>query len=238
LGGISYQQIIELDVIDVEAIQKARLRVCVDCINSVGAVALPLLFQRLGVEDYLLLNADLSGNFAHNPEPLAENLTDLCHTVATQGYDVGFALDPDADRLAVVAEDGVYFGEEYTIVAIADYLFDCGVPPITVSNLSSSRALAELTQARGGRHYGAPVGEPNVIEKMKEVGASFGGEGNGGVIYPSLHYGRDGLLGIALFLSALARKKIKPSVWRKRLPSFEMYKTKIGLPPRRFARLN
>jgi phosphomannomutase len=223
-------KIIALEVIDIDAIQKAKFRVCVDCINSVGAVALPFLFQRLGIEDYLLLNADLSGNFAHNPEPLSENLTDLCHTVANQGYDVGFALDPDADRLAIVAENGEYFGEEYTIVAIADYLLDCGAPPVTVSNLSSSRALADLTKAKGGQYYCAPVGEANVIQKMKEVGASFGGEGNGGVIYPALHYGRDGLLGIALFLSALAQKKIKPSAWRKLLPSFEMYKTKLTLP--------
>ncbi|MCS6905132.1 MAG: phosphoglucosamine mutase [Bacteroidia bacterium] len=229
-AGYHVQQIVALPVIDKQAIQGAGLKICVDCVNGAGGVILPLLFKELGIADYELMNAEPCGNFAHNPEPLAENLIDLCNAVSKGGYDVGFALDPDADRLAIVAEDGSYFGEEYTIVAIADYLFDCGISPIAVSNLSSSRALAKIVELRGGKYFSAAVGEANVIQKMKEVGATIGGEGNGGVIYPPLHYGRDGILAIALFLSGLARKGIKPSVWRKSLPTFEMYKTKVPIP--------
>ncbi len=220
--------IAQLPEVELEAIKKAKYKVAIDCINSVGAIALPLLLKKLGVEKIIEINCVPNGNFAHTPEPLEQNLTDLMQTVKDNSADIGFAVDPDVDRLAIVDENGKYFGEEYTLVAVADYILQ-KTPGNTVSNLSSSRALRDITRKYGGSYYAAAVGEINVVLKMKEVNAVIGGEGNGGVIYPKLHYGRDALVGIALFLSYMATSKLKPSQIRQRLPHYEMYKTKVKL---------
>ena len=209
--------------------RKARFRVCVDAINSVGAIILPLLFDELGVE-YEILNATPNGDFAHNPEPLEENLGGIMERMRGGGFDLGIVVDPDVDRLAFICEDGRMFGEEYTLVAVADYVLS-HTPGNTVSNLSSTRALRDVTERRGGKYAASAVGEVNVTTKMKEVGAVIGGEGNGGVIYPECHYGRDALVGIALFLSSLAHKGCKASVLRAEFPCYYIAKNRIDLTP-------
>ena len=233
IENINYTQkhvdlIANLPEVDIDAIKKANFTVAIDCINSVGAIALPVLLKKLGITKIIELNCVPNGNFAHTPEPLEQNLTDLMQTVKDNSADVGFAVDPDVDRLAIVDENGKYFGEEYTLVAVADYILQKN-PGNTVSNLSSSRALRDITLKYGGSYYAAAVGEINVVLKMKEVNAVIGGEGNGGVIYPKLHYGRDALVGVALFLSYMATSGLKPSQIREKLPNYEMYKTKVKL---------
>ncbi len=223
--------VLDLDLVDVEAIKNAHFKVCVDTINSVGGVILPELFDRLGVE-YKLLNGTPNGDFAHNPEPLEKNLSGIMGEMAGGGYDLGVVVDPDVDRLAFICEDGKMFGEEYTLVSVADYIL-ANTPGggNTVSNLSSTRALRDVTARYGGTYTAAAVGEVNVTTKMKEVGAVIGGEGNGGVIYPASHYGRDALVGIALFLSSLAHKKCKVSELRSTFPEYCIAKNRIDLTP-------
>jgi len=218
----------KLDLVDIEAIKQADFTVAIDCINSVGAVSVPLLLNELGVTKIIGINCEPDGEFAHNPEPLPENLTEIADSVVKNKADIGFVVDPDVDRLAIVQEDGKMFGEEYTLVSISDYILANKVGN-TVSNLSSSRALGDVTRYRGGKYFTAAVGELNVVEKMKEVDAIIGGEGNGGVIYPELHYGRDALVGIALFLSQLAKEKIKVSDLRKRYPEYKIIKQKQNI---------
>ena len=217
-----------LPLVDTEAIRKANFTVAIDTINSVGAIALPPLLKSLGVKKIIEINNIPNGNFAHNPEPLPENLTELSEAVVKNNADVGFAVDPDVDRLAIICENGEPFGEEYTLVAVADYILS-NTPGNTVSNLSSSRALRDITEKYGQKYFTSAVGELNVVEKMKEVNAVIGGEGNGGVIYPALHYGRDALVGIALFLSFLAKKKIKVSELRKQYPQYTIVKLKRNI---------
>lgn len=221
--------VMSLKLVDAEAIKKARFRVAVDSINSVGGIVLPKLLDRLGV-DYTFLNGEANGDFAHNPEPLEKNLTGIMDLVKGGGYDMGIVVDPDVDRLAFICEDGKMFGEEYTLVSVADYVLS-HTPGNTVSNLSSTRALRDVTQKHGGVYTAAAVGEVNVTTKMKEVGAVIGGEGNGGVIYPESHYGRDALVGIALFLSSLAQKKISVSELRATFPDYYIAKNRIDLQP-------
>ena len=223
------QSVLKLDLVDTEAIRKAHFKVCVDSINSVGGLILPHLLDALGVE-YKFLNGQCTGDFAHNPEPLEKNLGGIMNEVANGGYDLGIVVDPDVDRLAFIQEDGKMYGEEYTLVTVADYVLD-HVKGATVSNLSSTRALRDVTEKHGCKYYAAAVGEVNVTTKMKEVGAVIGGEGNGGVIYPESHYGRDALVGIALFLSSLAQKGIKASELRKTFPAYQMAKNRIDLTP-------
>jgi phosphomannomutase len=196
--------VLALNLVDVEAIKNAHFNVVVDSINSVGGVILPQLLDKLGVT-YKFLNGEPTGDFAHNPEPLEKNLSGIMDELRGGGYDLGIVVDPDVDRLAFICEDGKMFGEEYTLVSVADYVLS-HTPGNTVSNLSSTRALRDVTEKHGGKYTAAAVGEVNVTTKMKEVGAVIGGEGNGGVIYPESHYGRDALVGIALFLSLLAQK--------------------------------
>ena len=214
---------------DTDAIHKARLTVCVDSINSVGGIILPKLLERLGV-GYKFLNEQVTGDFAHNPEPLEKNLQGIMDEMKTGKYDLGIVVDPDVDRLAFICEDGKMFGEEYTLVSVADYVLS-QTPGNTVSNLSSTRALRDVTQKRGGQYTAAAVGEVNVTTKMKEVNAVIGGEGNGGVIYPESHYGRDALVGIALFLTSLAKKGCKVSELRKQFPDYQIAKNRIDLTP-------
>ena len=220
---------LNLNLVDAEAIRKAGFKVCVDSINSVGGVILPKLLDRLGVE-YKFLNADPTGDFAHNPEPLEKNLSGIMDEMKTGAYNLGIVVDPDVDRLAFICEDGRMFGEEYTLVSVADYVLS-HTPGNTVSNLSSTRALRDVTQQHGGTYTAAAVGEVNVTTKMKEVGAVIGGEGNGGVIYPESHYGRDALVGIALFLSSLAHKGCKVSELRATFPEYFIAKNRIDLTP-------
>lgn len=224
------QSVLALELVDVEAIRAANFRVAVDCVNSVGGIAIPELLYALGVKEIFKLHCAPHGNFSHNPEPLPQHLTELSSLTRSSKATVGFAVDPDVDRLAIYCEDGEPFGEEYTLVAMADYILQ-HTPGDTVSNLSSSRALRDITLARGGQYHAAAVGEVNVVEKMKEVGAVIGGEGNGGVIYPASHYGRDALVGIALFLTYLARTGKTPSQLRKEYPSYFMAKQKVELTP-------
>ena len=202
---------------------------CVDSINSVGGVILPRLLDRLGVE-YKFLNAEPTGDFAHNPEPLEKNLSGIMDEMKSGAFDLGIVVDPDVDRLAFICEDGRMFGEEYTLVSVADYVLS-HTPGNTVSNLSSTRALRDVTSKHGGTYTAAAVGEVNVTTKMKEVGAVIGGEGNGGVIYPESHYGRDALVGIALFLSSLAHKGCKVSELRATFPEYFIAKNRIDLTP-------
>ena len=224
--------VLQLQLVDREAIRKAGFRVCVDTINSVGGIILPQLFKQLGV-DATFLNKDVTGDFAHNPEPLEKNLTGIMNEMHTGKYDLGIVVDPDVDRLAFICEDGRMFGEEYTLVSVADYVLENAQLPdsrlSTVSNLSSTRALRDVTERHGGSYAAAAVGEVNVTTKMKEVGAIIGGEGNGGVIYPESHYGRDALVGIALFLSSLAQKGYKVSELRKTFPEYFIAKNRIDL---------
>lgn len=218
-----------LDLVDLTAIRNAHFKVIVDSINSVGGIILPKLLEALHVE-YKFLNGEANGDFAHNPEPLEKNLGGIMGEVAKGGYDLGIVVDPDVDRLAFIQEDGKMYGEEYTLVTVADYILD-HVKGSTVSNLSSTRALRDVTEKHGCKYYAAAVGEVNVTTKMKEVGAVIGGEGNGGVIYPALHYGRDALVGIALFLSSLAEKGVKASELRKTFPEYFIAKNRIDLTP-------
>lgn len=224
------QAVLALPAVDVEAIRRANFRVAFDSVNSVGGIALPALFKALGVDHVTALNADPTGHFAHNPEPLPEHLVDICSAIGTSQVDVGFVVDPDVDRLAIIDERGTFFGEEYTLVAVADYLLSLNGGGNTVSNLSSTRALRDVTERHGGTYTAAAVGEVNVVTKMKETGALIGGEGNGGVIYPELHYGRDALVGIALFLSLLAKSEKKVSELRATYPDYYMSKQRVDLP--------
>ncbi|HCC86293.1 MAG TPA: phosphoglucosamine mutase [Porphyromonadaceae bacterium] len=224
------QSVLSLELVDAEAIKAANFRVAVDCVNSVGGIAIPELLYALGVKEIFKLHCAPHGCFSHNPEPLPQHLTELSSLTRSSKATVGFAVDPDVDRLAIYCEDGEPFGEEYTLVAVADYILQ-HTPGNTVSNLSSSRALRDVTLARGGSYYAAAVGEVNVVEKMKEVKAVIGGEGNGGVIYPASHYGRDALVAIALFLTYLARTGKRPSALRKEYPAYYMAKQKVELTP-------
>ena len=224
--------ILALPDVDVEAIRKCNFSVVVDCINSVGSVIVPDLLKALGVRDVHLIHSDLSGNFAHNPEPLPEHLTDLSTRVIDLDANVGFSVDPDVDRLAIVCEDGSMFGEENTLVCIADYLLERQPSgAATVSNLSSSRGLRDVTLRHGGLYYASAVGEVNVVRKMKDVNALIGGEGNGGIILPALHYGRDALVGIALYLTIMAHRMMTPKQLLASLPKYAMAKKKVELSP-------
>jgi len=220
----------KLELVDVEAIEKANFTVAIDCVNSVGGTAIPALLQAIGVKNIVKLFCEPNGNFPHNPEPLPENLIDLSNEVLKSKAHVGFAVDPDVDRLAIICEDGSPFGEEYTLVAISDYILQ-NKRGNTVSNLSSTRALRDVTEKYEQQYFSAAVGELNVVEKMKEVNAVIGGEGNGGVIYPELHYGRDALVGIALFLTQLAKSNLKCSELRKKFPEYYISKNKIESKP-------
>ncbi len=223
-------EILKLALVDVAAIKKANFKVAVDAVNSVGGLAIPYLLKKLGVEQVVELYCEPNGNFPHNPEPLPENLTEISAKIKETGADLGFVVDPDVDRLAIVNEDGSMFGEEYTLVAIADYVLQ-NKKGNTVSNLSSTRALRDVTEQHGMSYSSAAVGEVNVVNKMKETNAVIGGEGNGGVIYPELHYGRDSLVGVALFLSQLAKSGKKCSELRAQYPDYFISKNKIQLSP-------
>ncbi len=223
------QAILELPDVDVNKIKESGFKVVVDCINSTGAISIPPLLDLLGVQ-YVLLNEELTGDFAHNPEPLPAHLTDLCEAVVKEEANLGISIDPDVDRLALVDEHGNLFGEEYTLVAVADHLLS-RTPGNTVSNLSSTRALRDITQQYGGKYYASAVGEVNVVEMMKAKNAVIGGEGNGGVIYPGLHYGRDALVGIAFILSLLAERSTSLSALRATYPDYYISKNKIELSP-------
>tara|TARA_B110000305_G_scaffold237365_1_gene300523 strand:+ start:1880 stop:3265 length:1386 start_codon:yes stop_codon:yes gene_type:complete len=222
--------ILELDVINKEAIEAADFSVVVDAVNSTGGIFVPAMLEALGVQNITKLYCDPTGEFPHNPEPLPEHLQDLSAKIKETGADLGFTVDPDVDRLAIVCEDGSMFGEEYTLVAVADYVLS-KTPGSTVSNLSSTRALRDITESIGQTYYASAVGEVNVVTKMKAENAVIGGEGNGGVIYPELHYGRDSLVGIALFLSLLAEKNMKVSELRDSYPKYTISKNKIQLTP-------
>ncbi|HIB46755.1 MAG TPA: phosphoglucosamine mutase [Flavobacteriaceae bacterium] len=222
-------EILELPLVNVSAIKKANFKVVVDAVNSTGGIAVPLLLEALGVHP-VKLYCDPTGHFPHNPEPLKEHLGDLMELVVKERADFGIVVDPDVDRLAFVDEKGAMFGEEYTLVAVADYILQHN-PGTTVSNMSSSRALRDVTEKHGGTYTASAVGEVNVVQQMKDTDAVIGGEGNGGIIYPELHYGRDSLVGIALFLSHLAAEKIAVSELRKRYTSYFMSKKKIELTP-------
>ncbi|MFV0398311.1 MAG: phosphoglucosamine mutase [Bacteroidales bacterium] len=224
------ESVLALPLVDVEAIRSAGFRVAIDCVNSVGGVIIPMLLEELDVQSVEKLYCEPNGQFPHNPEPLPEHLTDISALIKKGGVDVGFVVDPDVDRLAVISENGEMFGEEYTLVAVADYVLS-HTPGNTVSNLSSSRALRDVTHSYGQTYCAAAVGEVNVVAKMKETGAVIGGEGNGGVIYPESHYGRDALVGIALFLTHLAKSGKKVSELRAAYPPYFMAKQKIELTP-------
>ena len=226
---IHIDEVLDLDLVDEDPIKAANFKIVVDGVNSTGGIAIPMLLERLGV--YVeKLYCEPTGNFPHNPEPLKEHLTDICKLVPEENADLGIVVDPDVDRLAFIDETGQMFGEEYTLVACADYVLSENRGD-TVSNLSSSRALRDITQKHGGTYHAAAVGEVNVVTKMKEVNAVIGGEGNGGIIYPESHYGRDALVGVALFLTHLAKKKIKVSELRASYPAYFMSKKKIELTP-------
>ncbi|MDR3193963.1 MAG: phosphoglucosamine mutase [Tannerella sp.] len=224
------ESILKLEQVDAAAIRKANLRVAIDCVNSVGGMVIPDLLYALGIREIFKLHCNPHGNFSHNPEPLPENLTEIASLMTQARADVGFVVDPDVDRLAIVCENGQFFGEEYTLVAVSDYILS-RTPGATVSNLSSSRALRDVTQRYGCTCYAAAVGEVNVVAKMKETGAVIGGEGNGGVIFPASHYGRDALVGIALFLTHLVKSNLRVSELRALYPSCFMSKRKVELAP-------
>ena len=224
------QAIVEYPLVDVNAIEAANFSVVVDAINSSGAFTVPALLNAIGVKNIKILNAEMHGHFAHNPEPLKEHLTELCNTVISEKAHLGIAVDPDVDRLCFVNEDGSLFGEEYTLVAIADYILQ-HKKGATVSNLSSTRALRDVTEKNGCTYFASAVGEVNVVTKMKEQNAVIGGEGNGGIIVPDLHYGRDALIGIALFLTHLAKLKMSASALRASYPAYFMSKQKMELTP-------
>ncbi len=224
------EAVLALPYVDKSAIESADFKVVVDAVNSTGGIAVPLLLDALGVKRVEGIHCEPTGEFAHNPEPLPEHLIDLSNAIIEQGADLGITVDPDVDRLAMVCEDGSMFGEEYTLVAVADYVLT-QKGGATVSNLSSTRALRDITEKHGHSYYASAVGEVNVVEKMKAVDAVIGGEGNGGVILPELHYGRDALVGIALFLTHLANKKVKASELRDSYPKYTISKNKIQLTP-------
>ena len=223
------QQVLALPMVDVEAVKARHFKVVVDAVNSIGGVVIPALLEELGCE-VVKVNCEPNGEFAHNPEPLPEHLTEISEVIRREKADLGVVVDPDVDRLALVSEDGTMFGEEYTLVAVADYILSQGVGN-TVSNLSSSRALRDVTVAHGGEYNASAVGEVNVVAKMKETGAVIGGEGNGGVIYPALHYGRDALVGVALFLTHLVKKGCSMTELRAQYPAYFASKNKIQLTP-------
>lgn len=223
-------RVLSLKLVDVEAIRRAHFRVALDTVNSVGGIILPKLLAALGVETVKTLYGEPTGDFQHNPEPLEKNLGDIMSLMREGSYDVAFVVDPDVDRLAMICENGEMFGEEYTLVSVADYVLK-HTPGNTVSNLSSTRALRDVTRSYGQHYYAAAVGEVNVVTKMKEVNAVIGGEGNGGVIYPECHYGRDALVGIALFLSHLAHEGKKMSELRASYPPYFIAKNRIDLTP-------
>lgn len=222
--------VLALPLVDVEAIKKAGFTVAIDAVNSVGGIVMPKLLRALGVKNVIELNCEATGKFAHTPEPIPENLTQIADLMKSGKADVGFVVDPDVDRLAIVMENGEMFVEEYTLVAVADYVLS-KTPGATVSNLSSSRALRDVSKRHGCGYSAAAVGEVNVVAKMKETGAVIGGEGNGGVIYPELHYGRDALVGVALFLTLLAKSGMKVSDLKKTYPQYQIAKNKIELTP-------
>ncbi len=224
------QKVLAMKLVDVEAIRKANFKVAVDAVNSVGGIVIPALLRALGVTNIIELYTTPNGQFPHNPEPLPEHLTEISALIKEKKADLGFVVDPDVDRLAIVNEDGSMFGEEYTLVAVADYVLRA-TPGNTVSNLSSSRALADVTRQLGGEYQAAAVGEVNVVAKMKAIGAVIGGEGNGGIIYPESHYGRDALVGVALFLTHLAKSGKTCSQLRSIYPAYYMSKNKIELTP-------
>jgi phosphomannomutase len=222
--------VLALKLVDIKAIKAANFCVAIDCVNSVGGIIVPDLLKSLGVSNVVELNTTADGNFAHNPEPIPENLKDISEFVVKSGADLGFVVDPDVDRLAIICEDGSMFGEEYTLVSVSDYVLK-NTPGNTVSNLSSTKALRDITTGYGCKHYSASVGEVNVVDEMKKRNAVIGGEGNGGVIYPEIHYGRDALAGIALFLSHLALSKLKTTSLRKIYPQYVIAKKKLVLDP-------
>lgn len=222
--------VLSLDLVDMEAIKQANFKVAVDAVNSIGGVIIPELLYSLGVKEVLKLHCNPHGNFAHNPEPIPQNLTEISNLMKTSKADVGFVVDPDVDRLAIICENGEMFNEEYTLVAVADYILR-HTPGNTVSNLSSSRALRDVTQKYGGNYKAAAVGEVNVVAQMKATNAVIGGEGNGGVIYPASHYGRDALVGIALFLTHLAKSKMKVSELKATYPAYFIAKQRVDLTP-------
>lgn len=224
------EKVLALDLVDTDAISKANFTVAVDAVNSVGGTVIPQLLRALGVKNIIELNCEVTGRFSHTPEPIPENLTQISSLMRDGKADVGFVVDPDVDRLAIVMENGDMFVEEYTLVAVADYVLS-HTPGATVSNLSSSRALRDITAAHGCQYAASAVGEVNVTTKMKETGAVIGGEGNGGVIYPASHYGRDALVGVALFLSLLAKSGKKVSELKKTYPAYAIAKNKIELTP-------
>src|SRR5690606_22572537 len=224
------EAVLDLPLVDVDAIRGANFKIAVDAVNSTGGIFIPALLEALGVKTIYKINCEPDGHFPHNPEPLKEHLTDLSRAVVDNGADLGIAVDPDVDRLVFIMEDGELFGEEYTLVAVADYIL-ARTQGNTVSNLSSTRALRDVTEKHGGEYFAAAVGEVNVVAKMKEVNAVIGGEGNGGVIYPDSHYGRDALVGVAIFLSHLAKLSKPVSAYRAELPAYYMSKNKITLTP-------
>ena len=223
------QQVLALDLVNVEAVKARKFKVVVDAVNSIGGVVIPQLLKELGCE-VVEINCEPNGEFAHNPEPLPEHLTEISEVIRREKADLGVVVDPDVDRLALVNEDGTMFGEEYTLVAVADYILSKQVGN-TVSNLSSSRALSDVTVAHGGEYNASAVGEVNVVKKMKDTGAVIGGEGNGGVIYPALHYGRDALVGVALFLTYLVERGMTMTELRATYPAYYASKNKIQLTP-------
>ena len=220
--------ILKLPLVDVEAIKNRNFKVIVDAVNSTGGIAVPMMLEALGVKQITKLHCEPTGHFAHNPEPLPENLTDITRAIEKEKFDLGIVVDPDVDRLCFMNEDGSPFGEEYTLVAVADYILQ-NVQGNSVSNLSSTRALRDVTEKSGGKYYASAVGEVNVVTLMKSTNAVIGGEGNGGIIYPELHYGRDALVGIALFLTHLAKSGKKISVMRRGYPEYYISKNKIEL---------
>lgn len=224
-------KILALPLVDAEAIKARKFKIVVDAVNSTGGIAVPMLLKALGVEKITELYCEPTGEFPHNPEPLPENLRDIAKAVKKNNADVGIVVDPDVDRLAIVCEDGEMFGEEYTLVAVADYVLKNNKKGNTVSNMSSTRALRDVTEKAGGQYFASAVGEVNVVEMMKEKNAVIGGEGNGGVIYPELHYGRDALAGIALFLTHLAKYGNTCSMLRSSYPDYHISKNKIELTP-------
>jgi len=227
-GQKHIDKILNLDLVDVGAIRNANLTVAVDCINSVGGIIVPDLLHSLGVKKVIGLNDIPDGNFSHNPEPLAENLKEISVLVPEKRADLGFVVDPDVDRLAIISEDGTMFGEEYTLVAVSDYVLS-ETRGNTVSNLSSTRALKDVTEGYGCKYYASAVGEVNVVEEMKKRSAVIGGEGNGGIIYPALHYGRDALAGIALFLTYFVKSGMKCSLLRRRFPEYVITKKRVEI---------
>ena len=224
------QQVLNLDLVHPEAIKAKNFTVAIDCVNSVGGLAIPAMLRALGVTNIIELNCEPTGHFAHNPEPLPQHLTEISDLLRQGKADVGFVVDPDVDRLAIICENGDMFGEEYTLVSVADYILS-HTSGNTCSNLSSTRALSDVTKAHGGSYSASPVGEVNVVAEMKRTNAVIGGEGNGGVIYPAAHYGRDSLVGIGLFLSSLAEKNCTVSELRKTFPNYCISKNRIDLKP-------